>query len=136
MSRIVDVEPLDCLAWKDGEHGTTFDDGVLWVLEKIGELPAIQTCEDAVSRQAAIDALAKFVPYAICDASTESYTNGLTDAYNLICQLPSVQPERLKGRWTDNNACPFCGFQPWYERDIHTLSYCPNCGADMRKENR
>ena len=42
MSRIVDVEPLDCLAWKDGEHGTTFDDGVLWVLEKIGELPAIQ----------------------------------------------------------------------------------------------
>lgn len=47
MSRIVDVEPLDCLAWKDGEHGTTFDDGVLWVLEKIGELPSVQpkTCE-------------------------------------------------------------------------------------------
>lgn len=42
MSRIVDVEPLDCLAWKDGEHGTTFDDGVLWVLEKIGELPTIE----------------------------------------------------------------------------------------------
>lgn len=42
MSRIVDVEPLDCLAWQDGEHGTTFDDGVLWVLEKIGELPSAQ----------------------------------------------------------------------------------------------
>jgi hypothetical protein len=40
--RLIDVEPLDCLAWKDGEHGTTFDDGVLWVLEKIAELPAIQ----------------------------------------------------------------------------------------------
>ena len=49
---------------------------------------------DLISRQAAIDALAKFVPYAICDESTESYTNGLTDAYNLICQLPSTQPER------------------------------------------
>ena len=48
---------------------------------------------DLISRQAAIDALAKFVPYAICDASTESYTNGLTDAYNLICQLPSAQPD-------------------------------------------
>ena len=48
---------------------------------------------DLISRQAAIDALAKFVPYAICDESTESYTNGLTDAYNLICQLPSAQPE-------------------------------------------
>ena len=42
MSKIIDIEPLDCLAWKDGEHGTTFDDGVLWVLEKIGELPSIQ----------------------------------------------------------------------------------------------
>ena len=48
---------------------------------------------DCISRQAAIEALAKFVPYAICDESTESYTNGLTDAYNLICQLPSAQPE-------------------------------------------
>ena len=53
--------------------------------------------KDLISRQAAIDALAKFVPYAICDASTESYTNGLTDAYNLICQLPSVQPEPCEG---------------------------------------
>ena len=51
---------------------------------------------DLISRQAAIDALAKFVPYAICDESTESYTNGLTDAYNLILQLPSAQPEQ---RW-------------------------------------
>lgn len=47
-----------------------------------------------ISRQAAKDALAKLVPYAICDTSTESYTNGLTDAYNLICQLPPAQPER------------------------------------------
>lgn len=51
---------------------------------------------DLISRQAAIDALAKFVPYAICDESTESYTNGLTDAYNLICQLPSAQPDEEK----------------------------------------
>ena len=40
--------------------------------------------------------------------------------------------ENVRGEWTDDNACPFCGFQPWYERDIHTLSFCPNCGADMR----
>lgn len=49
--------------------------------------------DDLISRQAAIDAIANFVPYAICDESTESYTNGLTDAYNLILQLPSAQPE-------------------------------------------
>ena len=52
--------------------------------------------KDMIERQAAIDALAKLVPYAICDASTESYTNGLTDAYNLICQLPSAQPEIIR----------------------------------------
>ena len=51
--------------------------------------------DDLISRQAAIDALAKFVPYAICDESTESYTNGLTDAYYLILQLPSVQPDHV-----------------------------------------
>lgn len=42
MSRIVDIEQLGCLIWKDGEHGKTFDDGVLWVLDKIGELPTIE----------------------------------------------------------------------------------------------
>lgn len=42
--------------------------------------------------------------------------------------------ERKKGEWTKNNSCPFCGFLPWYENDIHTLSFCPNCGNDMRGE--
>ena len=46
---------------------------------------------ELIDRQAAKDALANLVPYAICDVATESYTNGLTDAYNLICQLPSAQ---------------------------------------------
>lgn len=42
--------------------------------------------------------------------------------------------ERKKGEWTKNNSCPFCRFLPWYAHDIHTLSFCPNCGADMRGE--
>lgn len=42
------------------------------------------------------------------------------------------QPERKKGKWTEDEACEFCGFQPWYENDIHTLSFCSNCGADLR----
>jgi len=44
---------------------------------------------------------------------------------------PTIE-ERKAGRWTSENACEFCGFQPWYENDIHTLSFCPHCGADMR----
>jgi hypothetical protein len=37
----------------------------------------------------------------------------------------------VHGRWGENGDCSECGFQPWYEHDIHTLSYCPNCGAKM-----
>ena len=40
--RLVDTEELDFLSWNDGEHGTTFDDGVLWVLSKISELPTVE----------------------------------------------------------------------------------------------
>jgi len=51
-----------------------------------------------------------------------------------IDEQPTIE-ERKAGRWTSENACEFCGFQPWYENDIHTLSFCPNCGADVRGEN-
>jgi len=77
---------------------------------------------DYISRQAAIDALAKFVPYAICDESTESYTNGLTDAYNLILQLPSAQPEEdcdtCKHGYFGDTCCNNCKvrFPSHYER--------------------
>ena len=68
--------------------------------------------DDLISRQAAMDALAKFVPYAICDESTESYTNGLKDAYNLICQLPSAQSEIIR--------CKDCKFYSPMNREIKT----------------
>ena len=90
---------------------------------------------DLIDRHAAIDALAEFVPYAIYDESTESYTNGLTDAYNLICQLPSAEPERKCGTWNklatpiskNNWYCSECG-----NGIVYRDHYCPNCGAYMR----
>ena len=99
---------------------------------------------DLISRQAAIEALAKFVPYAICDESTESYTNGLTDAYNLICQLPSAQPERIKGHWVEiassnhTYKCSVCGrllvnITDGKNNVAKNYPYC-HCGADMRGE--
>lgn len=107
---------------ENNEHGTN--------LAEVGT--------DCISRQAAIDALAKFVPYAICDESTESYTNGLTDAYNLICQLPSAQPERMRGKWErhycedgnpDGWRCDNC--DEWYYFGQTLPNFCPNCGAKM-----
>lgn len=64
------------------------------------------------------------------DVEAESYKRGWNDAIDSIIEnAPTIEPERKKGKWTKGNACEFCGFQPWYEGDIHTLSYCPNCGS-------
>lgn len=49
-----------------------------------------------ISRQAAIDALEKLVPYAIDDDCAKAYMDGLTDAYNLICQLPPAETDRME----------------------------------------
>ena len=105
----IDAEFEECAAREHyllpkDEYGAVLGEVPDWC--PITELP---TCEDAVSRHAAIDALAKFVPYVIDDVSTESYTNGLTDAYNLICQLPSAQPER---KWTP------CSNPPKHHKDV------------------
>ena len=77
-----------------------------------------------ISRQEAIDVLGVF---------TQADALGHTPK-QIVEALPSVQPEREKGEWTKDCACEICGFKPWYERDIHTLSFCPNCGADMRED--
>ena len=80
---------------------------------------------DPIDRQTAIDA-----HYEYCN----KHPNASFPVWSLkiLEDLPSAQPQRKRGEWTNNNSCPFCGFEPWYERDIHSLSFCPNCGADMR----
>lgn len=75
-------------------------------VERTDETAQNVSDSDSISRKAVTDALAKFVPYAICDESTESYANGLTDAYNLILQLPSAQPEIIR--------CKDC---KWWDKD-------------------
>lgn len=48
------------------------------------------------------------------------------------------EPERKKGQWENGEPCPICGedrFKDLYA-DIWAdwePSFCPNCGADMRK---
>lgn len=46
--------------------------------------------------------------------------------------LEALQADAVQGEWDSNQACSICGCQPWYEHDIHTLRYCPNCGARMK----
>ena len=79
----------------------------------------------------AIDADALIAQFDIWDDQDELFVQSIRTE---IENAQTIEPERKKGEWTKDNACQFCGYQPWYERDIHTLNFCPNCGADMRGE--
>ena len=96
-----------------------------------------------IDADAAIDTLNEQIEQ--CNKALGSFDISLKDEYAIKVErasleaykeqlenMPPIQPERKIGTWTKDASCPFCGFQPWYERDIHTLSFCPNCGADMR----
>ena len=76
-----------------------------------------------INREAAIDRLEKLFQLQAVTARV------------IMEAIPSadVQPVR-HGRWGNRNECSECGFQPWFERDIHTLNFCPNCGAKMDGE--
>lgn len=58
------------------------------------------------------------------------------------CPLPSVEPERPKGRWEWRGGIPWCtncGEMPpdySYGGDANTTQFCSNCGADMRGERK
>ena len=38
---LIDRSFADVLSWKNGEHGETFDDGVMFVLDKLDDAPTI-----------------------------------------------------------------------------------------------
>ena len=90
----------------------------------------VQECEDAVSRQAAIDALMKS---ADAHAENEREWQLLLRDRNIIRELPSVQPKQKTGRWIDHDKyieCDSCKI--WYLKDhLIRKSFCPNCGAKM-----
>ena len=82
-----------------------------------------EPCEDAISRQAAIEALTK--------------TSGIRgDALKAMYELPTVTVQEKTGRWiyicnSEVNGlkivkCSECG-----KRTYGSGNYCPNCGAKM-----
>ena len=62
-----------------------------------------------------------------------------------IKSLPSIDvPERKVGKWVvimdeptitfDECKCSECGAVEYFNKGWEKFKYCPNCGADMRKE--
>lgn len=104
-----------------------------------------EPCEDAVSRQAAIDALCKSecgwnnVECRHKDGTDFCVT---CDNVKIIKSLPSIQPERIKGHWIAitswNNTykCSVCGrllvnITDGKNKVAKNYPYC-HCGADNR----
>lgn len=89
---------------------------------------------DTISRQAAIDAVAK--------ALKGTFVEYEDIAEKIINKVPSAQPERKKGKWIlteDDNyeycTCSECGYQNgenWINGS--DIPFCAVCGADMRGE--
>ena len=84
-----------------------------------------QLATDCISRQAAIDAITHELR---CGAVVDQC--GLETAYDLIKELPSVEPERKKGKWIKKNCdllyCSECDLP-----SMHQWPYCEMCGAEM-----
>ena len=101
---------------------------------------------DAISRQAALDALKNLEDLQGRNVFTK---NGLYP-WNVIAQLPSVTPKQRTGHWITKDGkeqgYDIAGVKTWYIQIVcsecgfiktaiegHTgqYHYCPNCGAKM-----
>lgn len=100
--------------------------------------------DDLISRQVAIE-MAEHL-------SDQYYHEADVRIIEGLHKLPSAQPERKKGKWSEAERlksevfyCSVCGgraYHPWVgsrkdeRRNVCRYKFCPNCGADMseRKE--
>ena len=124
---------------KDGMHPISAET-VLEVVKELSELStnSAEVSTDCISRQAAIDALARMAreKFNLSDEFNH-YLAGLMDGENAIRHLPSAQPERIKSKWAlhtympHNKFCLACRNDSPYNK---RWDFCPNCGADMRGE--
>lgn len=89
---------------------------------------------DCISRQAAIEAISDLY---WMDERLLNFKKEIDATFDKIKALPSAQPERTKGKWIDDCSCSICH---WIHEDdkgfalLTDYHFCPNCGADMRKE--
>lgn len=100
--------------------------------------------KDLISRQAAIEDINKYI--LSFDAIDVNFLDGLKTAIKLIeKELPSAQ---RKGKWIHGDKMPDyprVPYKPWMrycsecksmtaQDDNALFSYCPECGAKMKKE--
>ena len=67
--------------------------------------------------------------------------NGMAAAMNAINDMPTIEPQRKKGKWIEHNPhkwglgivfeCSECG----EKIDCEPSNFCPNCGAEMEGQD-
>lgn len=103
-----------------------------------------QPCDDAIGRQAAIDAIyARYIggKEAVDKApASDHYAEGIDEAVCAVEDLPPVTPQQKTGHWIYSKAvntseiiwseCSECkdGERGCAKR----MKYCPNCGCAMK----
>ena len=102
------------------------------------KLPSAQPepCEDAVSRRRLLSDLKELTAAWGKYPVMEEQIKGVETAIGYVETIPSVTPERKKGKWiklyrgtiAEGLHCSVCG-KHGYRSD-----FCPNCGADMMGE--
>lgn len=95
-------------------------------------VPTYEPCEDAISRQAALNC-------AVTIDGGEYRENGTYVDIDDIKALPSITPTEKMGRWvrtisengvTSAVRCSRCGFE---DNRYELFNYCPKCGCKMQK---
>ena len=122
-----------CVDCKEYDHEKNCCPRFNRVIRNTVEEIKAEPCEDAVSREAAIQAM-----YDLCDTGETLTENQWRDnphidaVIDAINELPSVRPERPKGEWIESEFdesvyCSECNaeFESKY-------NFCPNCGAGLR----
>lgn len=127
------------------EQGMLIDETFITAIKALEQEP----CEDAVSRQAAIDAVAFGITYAtginmetgeVSHPFAES-NQELRKAIHRICELPPVNPQTKTGHWINVNEgkwntipaykCSACGANADLRDWSGESPFCPWCGAKM-----
>lgn len=107
---------FDCEELERGKHWDGHTEKDVTRLLSLPPIPFIPFI-DAVNRQEAIDKIKKrlfetaFNNVGIKQDIDETLVDVAENRLkNWFDDVPSIQPERKKGTWTDDASCPFCGF--------------------------
>ena len=106
--------------------------GNLEAVEKAIEALEQTSCDDAISRQAVLDAFWKL--------KIELRPNAIDAILNMVNGIPPVTPKSNTGHWIECkdrydiwSKCSEC--EKEYDKHyIGHIRYCPNCGAKMEEE--